>query len=107
MCGIAGYALSSLGSPEPCLEAVRRMNQRMRLRGPDAEGVWSSSGVVLGNRRLAILDPSARANQPMVSEDQRYAIVFNGEIYNFRELRCGLEKDGVTFLTGSDTEVVL
>ena len=79
----------------------------MHARGPDAEGIWASNGVVLGHRRLAILDLDARANQPMVSADGRYAIVFNGEIYNFRELRRELEADSVAFRTTSDTEVLL
>ena len=61
----------------------------------------------LGHRRLAILDLDARANQPMVSTDGRYTIVFNGEIYNFRELRRALEADGIAFRTTSDTEVLL
>ena len=63
------------------------MTDRMRLRGPDAEGIWTGQGVVLGHRRLAILDLDARSNQPMVSNDGDYHIVFNGEIYNFRELK--------------------
>ena len=83
------------------------MLHHMRRRGPDAEGVWSGPGVVLGHRRLAILDLAARANQPLVSADQRYSIVFNGEIYNFRELRRSLEQQGVSFRTTSDTEVLL
>lgn len=83
------------------------MVARMHTRGPDAEGLWTSAGVVLGHRRLAILDLEARANQPMVSTDGRYTIVFNGEIYNFRELRRELEAEGVAFRTTSDTEVLL
>src|SRR5215831_2153769 len=107
MCGIAGCATSSPRCPEPVLEGVRRMLHHMRRRGPDAEGVWSGPGVVLGHRRLAILDLSARANQPLASPDQRYSIVFNGEIYNFRDLRRSLERQGVPFRTTSDTEVLL
>lgn len=103
MCGIAGLASSSCLGDQP----VRQMVAHMRNRGPDAEGLWSSEGVVLGHRRLAILDLDARANQPMVSADGRYAIVFNGEIYNFHELRRELEGDGVAFRTTSDTEVLL
>lgn len=107
MCGIAGLALVP-GAPEASAhDAVRRMTDRMSARGPDAEGLWWSAGIVLGHRRLAILDRDARANQPMVSTDGRYAIVFNGEIYNFRELRRELEADGVAFRTMSDTEVLL
>src|SRR5262245_28522177 len=107
MCGIAGCALSPVGSPEPVVKGVHRMLHHMRRRGPDAEGVCSGPGVVLGHRRLAILDLAARANQPLVSIDQRYSIVFNGEIYNFQELRCSLEQQGVSFRTTSDTEVLL
>jgi asparagine synthase (glutamine-hydrolysing) len=83
------------------------MTRQMRRRGPDAEGLWDSAGVVLGHRRLAILDLEPRANHPMLSRDGRYAIVFNGEIYNHRELRKALEADGATFRTTSDTEVLL
>jgi len=83
------------------------MMDRMRSRGPDAEGLMSPDGVVLGHRRLAILDLAARANQPMTSDDGRFLIVFNGEIYNFRDLRRALEADGVRFHTSSDTEVLL
>jgi asparagine synthase (glutamine-hydrolysing) len=107
MCGIAGFLLPP-GVVEPsALDPVRRMTARMSRRGPDAEGFWASDGVVLGHRRLAILDLDARANQPMMSTDGRYTIVFNGEIYNFRELRRVLEIDGVAFRTTSDTEVLL
>jgi len=83
------------------------MTDRMRLRGPDAEGLWVGNGVALGHRRLAILDLDARSNQPMVTIDGNYSIVFNGEIYNFRELRTELEAEGVVFRTTSDTEVLL
>lgn len=107
MCGIAGVVFASSATEASALDAVRRMTARMSRRGPDAEGLWTSGGVVLGHRRLAILDLDARANQPMVSADGRYAIVFNGEIYNFRELRRELEQDGESFRTTSDTEVLL
>ena len=83
------------------------MTDHMNPRGPDAEGIWVREGAALGHSRLAILDLDARANQPMVSEDGRYAIVFNGEIYNFRELRRELEMEGAAFRTTSDTEVLL
>ena len=80
-------------------------------RGPDSAGVWSSDvcgrGVAVGLRRLRILDLSEAADQPMVSRDGRYALVFNGEIYNYLELRARLEKEGVTFRTHGDTEVLL
>lgn len=115
MCGIAGYVTredSLFPSAEDSLfpsayEATRRMTDHMRLRGPDAEGIWKSAGVVLGHRRLAILDLDARSNQPMCSPNGNYSIVFNGEIYNFRELRRDLEAQGEVFRTTSDTEVLL
>ncbi len=96
-------AASSYDSRQP----VKRMIDSMMRRGPDAEGVWSDEICVLGHRRLSILDLEARAQQPMLSHCGRYAIVFNGEIYNFRALRSVLIDEGVQFRTTSDTEVVL
>jgi asparagine synthase (glutamine-hydrolysing) len=81
--------------------------ERMRPRGPDAEGAWSEPGVWLGHRRLAILDLDRRADQPMHSVCGRYVIAFNGEIYNYRKLRQDLESGGASFRTTSDTEVLL
>jgi asparagine synthase (glutamine-hydrolysing) len=107
MCGIAGFVSIEDGPESSWVDAVRRMTDRMRLRGPDAGGEWFGKGVALGHRRLAILDLDARSNQPMVTSDGDYSIVFNGEIYNFRELRRDLEADGVGFRTTSDTEVLL
>lgn len=107
MCGIAGFIFTPKVMETPALAAVQRMTARMAARGPDAEGLWSGEGVVLGHRRLAILDLDARSNQPMVSGCGRYVIVFNGEIYNFRDLRRDLEADGASFRTTSDTEVLL
>lgn len=107
MCGIAGFA-PSRHATTPCpITATRRMTDYMRLRGPDAEGLWSSDEVVLGHRRLAILDLDSRANQPMHAQGRRHSIIFNGEIYNFRELRQDLEARGKEFRTTSDTEVLL
>jgi asparagine synthase (glutamine-hydrolysing) len=107
MCGIAGIASSRKGAGPCPIAATRVLTDYRRPRGPDAEGLWNADGVVLGHRRLAILDLDARANQPMHTPDGRYSIVFNGEIYNFRELRSSLANDGVTFHTASDTEVLL
>jgi asparagine synthase (glutamine-hydrolysing) len=107
MCGIAGFVPADAAVGPSSVDAVRRMTDRMRLRGPDAEGMWTGQGVVLGHRRLAILDLDARSNQPMVSSSGDLTIVFNGEIYNFRELKRELETEGVTFRTTSDTEVLL
>jgi asparagine synthase (glutamine-hydrolysing) len=107
MCGIAGLVTATAVLDPASLQAVRRMTDRMQLRGPDGEGLWAGNGVVLGHRRLAILDLNVRSDQPMLTPDGGYTIVFNGEIYNFRELRAGLEAQGVTFSTTSDTEVLL
>ena len=105
MCGLVAF-LGKAGV-EPVTETLQRALARMHNRGPDAEGVWQEPGVWLGHRRLAILDLDARANQPMRSACGRYVIVFNGEIYNFRELRDELAAKGFVFRTSSDTEVLL
>ncbi|HEY3627164.1 MAG TPA: asparagine synthase (glutamine-hydrolyzing) [Terracidiphilus sp.] len=107
MCGIAGLICTPDVANQGNLNAVRRMTLRMSSRGPDAEGIWKGQHVVLGHRRLAILDLDSRSNQPMHSPDRRSSIVFNGEIYNFRELRKELEDQGEVFHTTSDTEVLL
>ena len=93
------------GAPPPIAAAV----QAIAHRGPDSQGQYSDpgTGVVLGHARLAILDLSEAGHQPMLSEDGLVVLVFNGEIYNFRELRSELERDGVSFTSDSDTEVVL
>lgn len=108
MCGLAGVLIP--GSDDSANgQAVRRMCDSMQVRGPDAVGYWSNpqSGISFGHRRLSIIDLDTRANQPMSSDDGRHVIVFNGEIYNFRELRRSLEGNGETFRTQSDTEVLL
>lgn len=107
MCGIVAELqfVPGRGLPEP---AFRQLVDRAERRGPDAHGYWTDPGVCqLGFRRLSILDLSDAANQPMVIQDGRYALVYNGELYNYRELRDGLEKTGITFYTSGDTEVVL
>jgi asparagine synthase (glutamine-hydrolysing) len=107
MCGIAGFVSNSGAVANLGQQGVMHMVTHMHARGPDAEGMWTGEGVVLGHRRLAILDLDPRANQPMLFNDDRYVIIFNGEIYNFRELRRQLETDGIVFRTTSDTEVLL
>lgn len=110
MCGLAGgYIPGDAASQQRLQAGVWRMCERMHARGPDAEGFWhdAAAGVSLGHRRLSILDPEARANQPMISADGRHVIVYNGEIYNFRDLRRDAERSGAIFRTRSDTEVLL
>lgn len=104
MCGICGIVDFR---EMPRVPDVEKMTGALAHRGPDAEGVSSYASCVLGHRRLSILDLSDTANQPMVTEDGMTALVFNGEIYNFRELRGGLESRGHRFRTRSDTEVLL
>lgn len=107
MCGIVGI-LSSSRQPDPSRrDAVVAMRDRMAHRGPDGEGLLERPGCVLGHRRLAVVDLSAEASQPMVSPDGRFAIVYNGELYNDADLRAELTRMGVQFRTQSDTETVL
>lgn len=104
MCGIAGIVdYLDTGS----FEAVELMTARLTHRGPDMGNTLFYSNCVLGHRRLSILDLSDAAIQPMVSEDGKTAIVFNGEIYNFKDIRSRLESVGHRFRSSSDTEVVL
>jgi asparagine synthase (glutamine-hydrolysing) len=109
MCGIAGFVAPPGCPTNEQLQriAVRRMSASMSARGPDAEGLWVGEGVVLGHRRLAIIDLDSRSNQPMSFADGRYVLVFNGEIYNYRQLRAELEGLGEVFHTTSDSEVLL
>jgi asparagine synthase (glutamine-hydrolysing) len=105
MCGIVGV-LNWRGAP-PDPELTRRMTQAIVHRGPDDEGHFRDGAVALGFRRLSIID-LAGGHQPMSTDDGRYTIVFNGEIYNYRELRTRLESErAVRFRTTSDTEVIL
>jgi len=109
MCGIAGFFSYKSNAPVPSVERLERVCKSMYRRGPDANGKWSSGDgrVLLGHRRLSILDLSANANQPMVDEASGCALVFNGEIYNFRELRIELDQSGYSFRSGGDSEVLL
>jgi len=105
MCGIAGLFHADV--PKPVDPArVRAMADVLAHRGPDGSGVWTAPGVGLGHRRLSIIDLEGGA-QPMLTADRRLAITYNGEIYNFREVRKELEAKGHAFGTGSDTEVIL
>ncbi|MBI3793120.1 MAG: asparagine synthase (glutamine-hydrolyzing) [Nitrospinae bacterium] len=103
MCGIAGFC----GFRDEAL--LREMLASIAHRGPDDEGTWvdNSAAVSLGHRRLSIIDLSSAGHQPMSNEDSSVVIVYNGELYNFREIRARLESKGVRFKSGSDTEVLL
>lgn len=106
MCGIAGViAFTEEGKKQ--LDKIGDAVATLRHRGPDGEGIFRGENVALGHTRLAIIDTSDAAAQPFTSTDGKFTIVFNGEIFNYRELREELEKDGVKFRTESDTEVLL
>ncbi len=105
MCGIAGYFRFDGLQASPAI--LNRMGAAIAHRGPDGDGHWHEGPVGLAHRRLAIIDLSPLAAQPMLSADKRYVITFNGEIYNYRELRKELEFLGYAFRTNSDTEVLL
>lgn len=92
MCGIAGQL--ALESERGDVEAVRRMSQALAHRGPDGDGLWQDGPCVLGHRRLAIIDLSEAARQPMLNEDGNVAIAVVGEIYNHVELRRGSKRAG-------------
>ncbi|GAA4372953.1 asparagine synthase (glutamine-hydrolyzing) [Hymenobacter koreensis] len=106
MCGITGlFAFSDSGRSS--LTGLQASTDAIVSRGPDSQGHFVYDCVGLGFRRLAILDLSADGNQPMTDESGRYTIVFNGEIFNFRELRARLQRKGYTFKSHTDTEVIL
>lgn len=106
MCGLCGIAYTdpSRIAAEP---AVLAMRDSLAHRGPDDAGIYLAPGIALGSRRLAILDLSEHGHMPMSSPDGRYHIVYNGEVYNFQELRASLEAKGYRFRSNTDTEVLL
>ena len=102
MCGIAGFYNLHISEElfEGCLD-------KLAHRGPDDRGVWRDSFCTLGHRRLSILDISEKGHQPMISSDGRYVLSYNGEIYNYVEIRDELSLRGYNFLSNTDSEVVL
>ncbi|WP_306551699.1 asparagine synthase (glutamine-hydrolyzing) [Daejeonella sp.] len=109
MCGIIGV-ISKKNNPDFHSEFIVPLGQalnHMEYRGPDHQGIWSENGICFGHRRLSIIDLSADGNQPFQSSDERYVLVFNGEIFNYQELRSSLQNLGHAFNTASDTEVIL
>ena len=110
MCGISGFIKFSNNLSEKKMSSLSlSMAQKLERRGPDAFGVWSDSsfGISLSHRRLSILDLSDNANQPMISHNGRFVIVYNGEIYNFLKLKDQLNLNPLDFKSTSDTEVLL
>lgn len=106
MCGILGYLYSGESQEMDQARFANALNL-LAHRGPDDEGVWQEERLWLGHRRLSVIDLSKDGHQPMSATDGRYVITFNGQIFNYRELRSALEQGGVTFRTQTDTEVVL
>lgn len=108
MCGISGFVLRERNYPEPELnKRLWAMVTTLRHRGPDHQAIWTDGVAGLGHDRLSIIDLSPSANQPMFSADGKVAVVFNGEIYNFLDLRRELEAAGYIFKTRSDTETII
>ena len=110
VCGFVGFIGAPGANDDETLERLAsRMAARLESRGPDGAGTWvsSSAGIALGHRRLAIIDLSAAGHQPMVSASGRSVIAYNGEVYNFADIRRELEAESLRFRGGSDTEVVL
>lgn len=105
MCGITGLINLNGASVSPVI--LKNMTDAIAHRGPDGEGQWIKGNVGIGHRRLAIIDLSRAGHQPMISADHRYVLSYNGEIYNYQELRTDLKSEGVIFRSKTDSEVVL
>ena len=105
MCGIAGLIHLNGEPVSPVI--LKKMTDAIAHRGPDGEGQWIEGNVGIGHRRLAIIDLSPAGHQPMITGDHRYVLTYNGEIYNFREIRTELEALGYWFRSQTDSEVVL
>jgi asparagine synthase (glutamine-hydrolysing) len=105
MCGITGYLNLNQAPASPVI--LQKMTDAIKHRGPDGEGHWIEENVAIGHRRLSIIDLSPAGHQPMISSDHRYILSYNGEIYNYRELRTELEAVGYWFRSKTDSEVLL
>ena len=105
MCGIVGQV--NFDQTPVCQKNLKMMTDAIAHRGPDGQGHWVNKNIGLGHRRLSIIDLSSAGNQPMISSDRRFVLTYNGEIYNFKELRSQLKDCGYQFFSESDSEVVL
>lgn len=105
MCGICGELRFDLSAPD--MTVVQRMTARLARRGPNNEGFFSDGALAFGHRRLSIIDLTSHSDQPMVDKDLNLALVFNGTIYNYKELRAELIEMGYVFFSDGDSEVIL
>jgi asparagine synthase (glutamine-hydrolysing) len=105
MCGICGELRFDSSIPDPAV--IRKMSQKLARRGPDHEGMISDGPLAFGHRRLSIIDLSSSSDQPMIDQELRLALVFNGTIYNYKELRSELSEMGYAFFSEGDTEVII
>lgn len=105
MCGIVGRI--NFNCKPVDTDVLKKSIDIIKERGPDDYGVWQENGCGLAHRRLSILDLSSAGHQPMLSSNGRYSCVYNGEIYNFLDLRKKLENEGLSWKGHSDTEVLL
>ena len=105
MCGICGELRFDQSVPD--MEALKRMTAKLARRGPDHEGFFNGGALVFGHRRLSIIDLTSHSDQPMVDDNLKLALVFNGTIYNYKELRAELLEMGYEFFSDGDTEVIL
>ena len=105
MCGITGFSLKKKNDQQ--FNILKLMNDKLLHRGPDGEGFYNDENISLAHKRLAIIDLNPRSDQPFSDKSLNYTIVFNGEIYNYLELKDKLIGEGFSFNTSSDTEVLL
>ena len=105
MCGVAGFINFNAEPASPVL--LKKMTDAIEHRGPDGEGQWIEGPVGIGHRRLSIIDLSPAGHQPMQTANGRFILSYNGEVYNFKEIRIELESAGVQFRSETDSEVVL
>ena len=105
MCGIVG--ILNLKGDSVSTNSIKKMTDAIAHRGPNGEGQWAEKNIGIGHRRLSIIDLSSAGHQPMLSNDKRYVLSYNGEIYNFKEIRKELKSLGFIFKSNTDSEVVL
>ena len=104
MCGITGIVGHQINNSNH-LSSIKKMNDAIAHRGPDGEGQWIEDNIGIGHRRLAIIDLSPSGRQPMITRDHRYVLSYNGEIYNYQEIRKELSALGYKFQSEADSEL--